>query len=226
MEMPTKFPELVSVTLVSATVLFSLGFSVLRLHGKFGARTRYALKSKYARWAMLGIAVLSTVLSLLLSLANPTGLGSLAGTIPGAILLAFSSSAIAVGATSVVGMRKGDQKSLISVAAWIYEIIDPQIDRLIKQEIVDIARSLRKHPDAFETLCGVGRSWINVNLQFAEAKLKRKRLEQMNVFALGGVSMLDELIGFLINECECDPDWLYRKVKDEAKGAATTSSQP
>jgi len=220
MDVFTKSPEVASVTLIAATAIFSLGFSVLRLHRRFGAKTRYALKSTYARWALAGCAVLSGVLSLLFSLANPSGLGNLANTVPGAILLAVSSSAIVVGATSVVGVKNKDQKSLVSVSTWVYETIDPQMEQLIKQEIAGIARSLRKHPRAFETLCSVGITWVNIELQFAERKLRQKRLDQLKVYALGGVDLFDELVGFLLNECQCDPEWLHRTVKDESKDSA------
>jgi hypothetical protein len=220
----TKTPEVASVTLIFATAIFSFGFSVLRLHRRFGSKTRYALKSAYARWALAGCAVLSGILSLLLSLANPS-LGSLANTIPGAILLAVSSSAIVVGATSVVGVRTKDQKTLVSVSTWVYDTIDPQMEQLIKQEIAGIARSLRKHPRAFETLCSVGITWVNIDLQFAERKLRQKRLDQLKVYALGGVNLFDELVGFLLNECQCDPEWLHRTVKDEAKDSAPAQSE-
>ena len=126
-----NLPEITLVTLVTAAAVFSLGFSVLRLYRRFGRKTRYALRITYARWALGGYVVLSTVLSLLLSFGTTSGIADFGQTLPGAILVAFSSSVIIAGSSSVVGLVGRDQKHLVSITTWVYQTIDAEIERLI-----------------------------------------------------------------------------------------------
>jgi hypothetical protein len=216
MQAITQLPSAPLVAVIAATLVFSSGFSILRLHKRFGRKTRYALRLSYTRWALVGYAALSGLLSLVLSLATPNRVGVLANTISGAVLLAFSSSLIVVGATSVMGVKAKDQKSLISMAAWVYETIDPEIERLVHQEMVDIAMRLKCRPNAYETLFEVGRTWVAINPQFEKRKVRIQLLERIEEFSSAGVGdgVLVRYVGFLINDCECDPDWIEKKVRD------------
>lgn len=211
-----QLPEIALITIVIATVIFSSGFSILRLHRRFGRKTRYALKIRFTLWALIGYAVLSGVLSLLFSLASPNRLGDIANTIPGAILLAFSSSIIVVAATSTVGVKTKDQRSLISVANWVYDTIDPEIERLVNQEIVDIAMRLKARPGAYETLFEVGRCWVAICPQFEKRKIRIQFLARIEEFSSAGVGdgVLVRFVGFLLNDCECDPHWIEKKVNE------------
>jgi hypothetical protein len=210
-----NLPEITLVTLVTAAAVFSLGFSVLRLYRRFGRKTRYALRITYARWALGGYVVLSTVLSLLLSFGTTSGIADFGQTLPGAILVAFSSSVIIAGSSSVVGLVGRDQKHLVSITTWVYQTIDAEIERLINQEIVDIAMRLARRPHAIKTLCDVGRCWVSVNGQFDKSRSKHKLLAQIEDFELAGDGVFEKLVGFLLNQCECDAQWLERKVIDE-----------
>jgi hypothetical protein len=216
MQTITQLPGIPLASVIAATLVFSFGFSILRLHKRFGRKTRYALRLSYTRSALVGYAVLSGILSLFLSLVTQNRIGVLANTIAGAVLLAFSSSLIIAGATSVMGVKSKDQKSLVTIATWVYETIDPEIERLVHQEMVDIAMRLKGRPNACETLFEVGRSWVAINPQFEKRKVRIQLLERIDEFSAAGVGdgVLVRYVGFLINDCECDPEWIEKKVRD------------
>jgi len=207
----TDLSNISLVTLAVATVFFSFLFSILRLHRRFGHKTRYALKLTYARWALVGYAVFSTIFALFLASATPKGLVDFCQTIPGAILVAFSASATVAGASNFIGIKSKDQKQLITVATWVYETIDAEIERQITQEIADKALNMMKrHTDTFTWLCLVGCCWVSVNPKFD--RHKHKLISQVNIFREAGDETLPELVAFLLNDCECDAQWLESKT--------------
>lgn len=199
------------VCLVASTLIFGVLFSLLRFYRRFGRKTRYAVRTRFAKWALVGYMLMSVILSFTLSIIVLNNLAASNNSLASALIVGFISPAILAGATAALGIRSKDGKSLISIANWIYDSIDPEIERLTIEEVVRIVYRFKSQTDVQIKLKEVAIFWISCHPRFDKPEKYYAQVEECSLKD----DPIPVLVGFLLNTCECDPEWLERMILDK-----------
>lgn len=196
---------------VVAMLLGSL-FGMLRLVHRYRDRSKYAMRHGWGKGLISASALFSFLIYIGLQFTGVrpvfngrTGLNSLA--------LAFSAALMSLGTLTFapVAVRTRGVRTFVTASTWINEVLEKETDRVVAQDVSEIALDIELQGVSIETLQAIGNHLIQFSLP-ASAK-RSAQLAQLDALARerNFAGIIRHLMEF------CSPEWLATVAKKHSQ---------
>lgn len=197
-------------------ILLGGGFGAFRLVRRYRQRSRYALRSSWGK-GLIGVsASFSVLIDICLQL---TGLHLIGDPALNLILLALGSSLGSIGALTVTPIAARDRSGtriLVTASSWLNEILERETDRVVAQNITEIALEIEIEGISVETLRAIG----NHLIQFTMPPGAKRSAQLARLDGLATERNIAGMIRLLMDYCA--PEWLAETAKHHTQRLASS----